>query len=90
MNYRKHGFTQRKPTEPGVYFVSTDGHHTLAGPRREAERWDVAEIIFYAGSYTNAHHNREDIAHWRLQTLGGIDRAWHVGMWTKGPIRPDA
>ncbi len=90
MNYRKHGFTQRKPKEPGVYFVSTDGHQTLAGPRREAERWDVADVIFYAGSYRNAHDNREDLAHWRLQTLGGLSYAWRPGMWMKGPIRPDA
>lgn len=90
MNYRKLGFTQRKPKEPGVYFVSTDGHQTLAGPQRERERWDVAEVMFFAGSYTNAHDNYESNAHWRLQTLGGVNFAWHPGMWMKGPIRPDA
>jgi hypothetical protein len=90
MNYRKHGFTQRKPKEPGVYFISNTGHLTLAGPRREYERWDVAEVIFFAGSYTNAHDNCEEFAHWRMKCLGGLEYAWRPGMWIKGPIRPDA
>ena len=89
MNYRKARFTQRKPKEPGVYFVSTSGHRTLAGPRREIERWDVADVIFFAGSYTNAHDNCEDNAHWRIQTLGGLGYSWQPGMWIKGPIRPE-
>ena len=89
MNYRKHGFTQRKPKEPGVYFVSTDGHQTKTGPNREIERWDVADIIYFAGSYGNAYHNREEYAHWRITTLGGLDYAWRRGMWIKGPIKPE-
>jgi hypothetical protein len=88
MNWRKYGFSQRKPKYPGVYFVSTDGHQTLAGPKREMERWDVADVIFFAGGYTNVHDNREANAHWRLQTLGGSEYAWRKGMWMKGPISP--
>ena len=88
MNYRKHGFTQRKPTVPGVYFISTDGIVTMYGPRREAEKWDVAEIIYYAGSYTNVHENREDRSFWQIKTLSGTSFAWRRGMWIKGPIAP--
>jgi len=90
MNYRKHGFTQRKPKEPGLYFISTDGHRTMAGPRREVERWDVAEVIFFAGSYTNAYDNHEEHAHWLITSMCGLSYAWKPGMWLKGPIRPDS
>jgi hypothetical protein len=88
MNWRKHGFTQKKPTKPGVYFVATDGHLPMAPARRLRERWDVADVIFFAGSYTNAHDNVEANAHWRISTLGGLNYSWRPGMWLKGPITP--
>lgn len=89
MNYRLHGFTQRKPKLPGVYFVSTN-ITVLNGPRRLTQGWDVAEIIFFAGSFSNVHDCNEACAHWRLTLLSGISRAWHPGMWIKGPISPIA
>ena len=87
MNYRKAGFTQRKPKAPGVYFVSPRiVRHD--GPRRHREGWEVAEIHFSAGGYGNEHENREEAAHWHIKALGGLEYAWQPGMWTKGPIRP--
>ena len=88
MNWRKHGFTQRKPREPGVYFVAGDLLKPLAPPQRLRQGWDVASVMFWAGSYTNAHDNRESVAHWRITTLNGVDYAWKPGMWLKGPISP--
>ena len=69
MNWRKFGFTQRKPTKPGVYFMATDGHLQMAPAQCLREHWDVVKIIFYAGSFTNAHDNYEDCAHWRITGL---------------------
>lgn len=89
MQYRKHGFTQRKPVEPGVYYV--DSQNPRPGrfaPSRNAEGWDVACVMYWAGSYTNAYENRESVAHWRIKCLDGIEYAWKPGMWLKGPIRP--
>lgn len=62
----------------------------MAPPERLTQRWDVADILFFAGSYTNAHENRESAAHWRVQTLSGISYRWCPGMWTKGPLNPFA
>lgn len=86
MNLRKEGFSQRRPKEPGVYFIGTDGH--LAQARRLREGWDVAHIIFYAGSFDNAFENRESAAYWMIQTLDGVCYGWEKGMWIKGPIDP--
>lgn len=88
INYRKLGFTQRKPTEPGVYFISTDHARRDPIPPREHEGWDVAEIIFLAGSYDNVYHQREEFARWHVKTLSGLEYTWGKGMWIKGPIRP--
>ena len=90
MNWRKHGFTQKKPSVPGVYYVATDGHLPMSPPRRLAEKWDVADVIFFAGSYSNAHENREAYAHWRISTLSGLSYSWRPGMWMKGPLSPIA
>lgn len=87
-NWKKAGFTQRRPKEPGVYYVATDGHLPMTPPRRLRENWDIAELRFYAGGHHNDHENRESSAHWRLKTLSGLERAWHKGMWLKGPISP--
>lgn len=88
MDWRKLGFTQRKPTEPGVYFVGCPQLIPLAPAARLREGWDVADVMFWAGSYTNAHDNKESLAHWRIKTLDGVDYAWTRGMWLKGPISP--
>lgn len=88
MNYRAQGFTQRKPRVPGVYFVSVSPRHGVPEPLHVRQGWDVAEVIFFAGSYSNIHEQREDSAHWRVQMLGGISCAWRPGMWLKGPISP--
>ena len=88
MDWRKLGFTQRKPTEPGVYFVAGNNLIPLAPAKRLRDGWDVADVIYWAGSYTNAHDNRESLAHWRIATMGGVDYAWKPGMWMKGPISP--
>lgn len=89
MNYRKAGFNQKKPTEPGVYMVSVNPRLAPRDPpRRLLEGWDMAEIIFFAGSYSNAHDNRESCAHWQISTLGGLTYAWRRGTWIKGPLKP--
>jgi hypothetical protein len=87
-NWKRLGFTRNKPKEPGVYFVRTDGHLPMAPGKRLAEHWDVAEIIYFAGSYTNASENRESSARWQIQTLSGLTYSWQRGMWIKGPIHP--
>ena len=87
-NWRKLGFTQRKPKRPGVYYIAHDGHLPMHPPQRLYDGWDVADVMFYAGSYDNAHMNVEEWAHWRITTLGGISYAWRPGMWMKGPISP--
>lgn len=92
MNWRKLGFTQRKPTLPGVYFVSSVKplpRIGARGPERLAQGWDIAEVMFWAGSYDNVHENLESRAHWRLKLLSGIECAWRRGMWIKGPITPE-
>ena len=89
MNWRKAGFTQAKPKVPGVYFVRIDGQLLPMAPKkRQVERWDVADVMFYAGSFTNPSDNREDVAHWLISTLGGESYRWRQGMWLKGPIEP--
>lgn len=89
MNWRKLGFTQRKPTEPGVYIVSIDRRLIPSEPpRRLLDGWDVADVIFFAGSYSNAHDNRESLAHWQITTLGGLTYGWRRGTWMRGPIKP--
>jgi hypothetical protein len=85
MNWKKYGFSQKKPKRPGVYFIVTD-RSTLNPPQRLREGWDVCEVVFYAGSYTNMSDNVEEFAHWRIHTLGGISHAWGKGTWMKGPI----
>ena len=87
-SWRKHGFSQRKPTRPGVYYVVTDGHLPMTPPRRIYEGWDVADVMFFAGSYSNAHDNIEEFAHWRISTLNGTSYSWRPGMWMKGPLSP--
>ncbi len=89
MNWRKLGFTQKKPREPGVYFISTDGHLPMAPKRRDIEGWDVADVMFFAGSYTNPSDNREDSTCWMIQKLDGTSYVWRRGMWMKGPITPN-
>ncbi len=91
MNYRKAGFTQRKPREPGVYLISAHNVAPRTAPPRLREGWDVAEIMYWAGSYDNAYRNSERNAFWQVTTLGGgVTFAWQPGMWTKGPIVPDS
>jgi len=85
--WKEAGFTQRRPKDPGVYFMKND-LNSLHPSIREAEGWDVVELRFTAGGWGNESNNREDMAHWRVSTLSGIDRAWHKGMWLKGPISP--
>jgi hypothetical protein len=82
------GFTQRRPKEPGVYFMRTDGHRPMNPPRRLRENWEIVELRYSAGGWGNESDNREDAAHWRVNTLGGLDMAWRAGMWLKGPITP--
>lgn len=86
-NWRKLGFTQRRPKDPGVYFVVTD-HKPREPAQRLRENWDIAEVRFTAGSFGYETDQREDFAHWRLKTLDGLDMAWRRGMWLKGPISP--
>ena len=88
MDWKKAGFTQRKPKEPGIYYVRTDGHLPMGPPRNLREHWDVAQVFFDAGSYSNAYDNREDFACWRIESLCGMTYAWQRGMWLKGPISP--
>ena len=85
MKYRKHGFTQRKPHESGVYFVSTETN--LDGPVNEREGWTVA-LVYFQGGFHRWEHNATN-AHWRIQALNGLDYAWNKGMWIKGPVEPD-
>lgn len=59
----------------------------LECPARLREGWDVAEIMFFAGGYGNAHDNREDLAHWRIHTLSGLSYGWKPGTWIKGPLK---
>ena len=88
-NWGKHGFSQKRPKEPGVYFiVSNELICSHNGPRRLKEHWDIAEIYFYAGSSGNVFENREYMAHWRIKYLQGIETGWKKGMWIKGPINP--
>jgi hypothetical protein len=87
--WRAHGFTQRKPRLPGVYFISQD-HQTLNPPLRIRFGWDIAEVRFTAGGWGNEHDQREEFAHWRVKTLDGLDMAWRKGLWMKGPIDPFA
>ena len=90
MNYRKEGFTQRRPQEPGVYLVSAHNVRPKAAPPRLQHGWDVAEIMYWAGSYDNAYKTSDRNAFWQVTTLGGgVTYAWQPGMWTKGPITPD-
>jgi hypothetical protein len=86
--WKEDGFSQKKPVEPGVYFYRTDGHLPMNPPRRLREGWDVAEVRFTASGFGYEADAREDRGHWRLHTLSGIDRAWHKGMWLKGPLCP--
>ncbi len=88
LQWKKLGFTQRKPKEPGVYFIRTDGHLPMAPAHRLEEHWDVAEVTFYAGDFFNPSKLKEEGAHWRIQTLNGLSYAWRQGVWLKGPIRP--
>lgn len=88
MKWRKSGFTQAKPKTPGVYFIRTDGLLPMAPKRRIQEGWDVADVMFYAGSFTNPSDNREGVAHWLISTLDGESYRWRPGMWLKGPIEP--
>lgn len=68
--------------------MATDGHIPMIPSRNQREHWEVVQIIFFAGSYTNVHDNYEEHAHWRMSSLGGIDQAWSPGTWLKGPISP--
>lgn len=88
MNLKKLGFSQRKPKEPGVYFIRTDGHLPLAPARRLQEKWDIAYVYFLAGSYSSYNDNREAWAHWHIQTLDGLAYTWRRGIWLKGPLTP--
>jgi len=88
MNWKKAGFSQRKPNEPGIYFVRTDGHLPMTPPRNLREHWDVAQVFFNAGSYNNAYENSPELAGWRIETLCGLAYVWQRGMWLKGPISP--
>lgn len=88
ISWRGVGFTQRKPREPGIYFIRLDaGHSQLTPPQNIRDGWDVAQVFFDAGSFSNAYDNREEFAHWRVESLGGICHAWRPGMWIKGPIK---
>ena len=78
---------RRRPKDPGVYYIKNDIKR-LHPSLREVEGWDIVELRFSAGGWGNESQNREDMAHWRVSTLSGIDRAWHKGMWLKGPISP--
>lgn len=88
IKWREVGFTQRKPKEPGVYFVRTDGHLPMAPKERMREHWDIADVHFYAGDYFNPSNNREGACVWRIHTLDGLSYTWRPGMWLKGPIHP--
>jgi len=92
LSWKKHGFSQRKPKVPGVYFIILDSGDYEAvfshDPIHLQERWDIAEIHFHAGSYFNVYENREEFAYWNIKTLNGLDYGWKKGMWIKGPISP--
>ena len=89
-NWRKHGFTQRKPRVAGIYFVSLEEANNGRGsvPQNQRQGWDVGQIRFAAGGSDNEYCNSEEFSHWRIETLDGVDYAWRKGMWTKGPISP--
>lgn len=89
MNYRAQGFTQRKPKVSGVYFISAECRRPLSDPANIRQGWDVAQIYFFAGSYSSVHDNSESRAHWMVSTLDGISFTWRPGMWLKGPISPE-
>lgn len=83
MNWRALGFTQRRPTSPGVYLFGDD-----RSPNR-VEPWTVGRFYYFAGSFSNAYENVESAAHWRINSVDGLSFAWRKGMWIKGPIGPD-
>jgi len=87
MDWKKYGFTQKKPKEHGVYFINSN-FKMQNPPPRILDGWDIAEIYFSAGSLTNIYDNREDLARWHVKMLQGIEMCWHKGMWIKGPIKP--
>lgn len=87
MDYRKAGFSQRKPKQAGVYFISCETIST-SHPPHTMEGWDVAEVYFYAGSYGNVYEQSESHAAWKIKSLRGIEYYWKPGMWIKGPIAP--
>jgi hypothetical protein len=88
VKWREAGFSQRKPREPGVYFVRTSGHLPMAPKQRLKEGWDVADVMFFAGSFTNPSDNREESACWLITQLDGCGYTWKRGMWLKGPLTP--
>lgn len=87
--WKKNGFSTAKPKVPGVYFVRCDQPPRIQhDPKNIRDGWDVAQVIFFAGSFGNANDNVEEGAHWRIQTLSGLSYAWQKGMLIKGPISP--
>lgn len=88
MNYRAHGFTQKKPRLPGVYLISTENHKGTSGAPRLREGWEVAELYWYAGSFFNHHEITPDRGSWRVRALDGLEYSWRKGMWIKGPMSP--
>ncbi len=92
IGWKKNGFSQKKPKEPGVYFIILDSapYQDIYShnPKHIQERWDIAEIHFHAGSYFNVYENQEKFARWNIKTLNGADYNWKKGIWIKGPINP--
>ena len=83
------GFTQRRPKEPGIYFVAVDEHCGRHTPHRHTEGWDVANIYFtHSLSVSAPYDSHGEEGWWCMTTLDGITKAWRKGMWTKGPISP--
>ena len=46
------GFTQRRPKDPGVYYIKNDIKR-LHPSLREVEGWDIVELRFSAGGCGN-------------------------------------
>ena len=84
MNYRALGYTQHKPTEPGIYLIGCEPARGHDAPLNAQQGWDVAILYFY----TNGGYYSQREGHWRVKSLRGLEYTWRRGMWIKGPLMP--
>jgi len=65
---RKLGFSQKKPTIAGIYFIAA--HPISCGmiaeyrPKRISEGWDLANIYFKNDSWPNSYDSRTQDGLW--------------------------